>query len=340
MNISTFKIFIIVLLFSSCSKNNNDITVEPPIAPTPPIPPVEEHFYAPLKDILPDSVGVKIQSISYLTEYNSFDGTTVEKDNILCAIGQKDKKLWFAIFEATIENNKIKATKCTNQWINGKEQETQEIINLESGEKVTITHTFNNLYHVYKNGDKYCFIFFIDQYNDYFTAESTLKEYMSCSPIRKTVIISDKIYEYKELSIARPWYNSYCISNLSPNETIPPFGQHEYTYNHYYSISDEKIYDWIYNFSYDIPINEYLGFDGDDFTCYNFKTQRIEWSSGSSIKNIVLQSVPDNAKLVYTKTSAKDNIWTFSVEITYFSGEKEVRTFNLDINDGSVTLNN
>ncbi len=65
---------------------------------------------------------------------------------------------------------------------------------------------------------------------------------------------------------------------------------------------------------------------------YNLKTGETIWEV-----NLKLDNIPSDARLESKFTSKESNIWTYTIDITYYSGEKDTRQFKINIDNGEIT---
>lgn len=63
----------------------------------------------------------------------------------------------------------------------------------------------------------------------------------------------------------------------------------------------------------------------------NLKTGETIWET-----HILLDNIPNDAELSSKITSKENSFWTYSVNITYYSGEKETRQFKINIDNGEI----
>lgn len=64
----------------------------------------------------------------------------------------------------------------------------------------------------------------------------------------------------------------------------------------------------------------------------NFETRKDVWKR----KILELSNEPSNAKMVVTITDKSTNIWSYSVDVTYYDGSKKTVKFKVNIDDGTI----
>lgn len=69
----------------------------------------------------------------------------------------------------------------------------------------------------------------------------------------------------------------------------------------------------------------------DDLSRINLKTGKTIWKA-----RVSLNGVPSDAKLSYEITLKENNFWTYTINIIYYSGEKEKRQFKINLDNGEI----
>ena len=63
----------------------------------------------------------------------------------------------------------------------------------------------------------------------------------------------------------------------------------------------------------------------------NFRTIETIWDT-----DITLNDIPSDANLSPQIAPKENNFWTYIIDITFYSGEKDTRQFKIDIDNGEI----
>ena len=69
------------------------------------------------------------------------------------------------------------------------------------------------------------------------------------------------------------------------------------------------------------------------------KISRINFRTGEKVweTDITLNDIPLDTRLEAGLTTTENNTWIYTINITYRSGEKDTRKFEIDIDNGEIT---
>lgn len=127
------------------------------------------------------------------------------------------------------------------------------------------------------------------------------------------------------------WNNGYAITS---NYHIPKIEKLHF----FYSIEDKTLFktSGYFDLSSCTPLNQ------EEVIAYNqvTKISRINFRTGETIwkTDITLNDIPSDAKLSYEITFKENNFWTYTVNIIYYSGEKDRRQFKINIDNGKYEI--
>lgn len=127
------------------------------------------------------------------------------------------------------------------------------------------------------------------------------------------------------------WNNGYAITfnyNITRNSEELHF---------FYSMEDKTLF----KTSGYIDLLSCTPLNQEEVIAYNQvkKISRINFRTGETIweTDITLNDIPSDAKLSPQITPKENNFWTYIIDITFYSGEKDTRQFKIDIDNGEIT---
>lgn len=126
----------------------------------------------------------------------------------------------------------------------------------------------------------------------------------------------------------KPWYEGSIIND---NCCYSPEGDTIFIVN-------ERAFDRISIFN-SIEVISYKEAVYTEFLGGEFYIARRNFESGENVWNrgvSKLLNEPSNAKMVVTITDKSTNIWSYSVDVTYYDGSKKTVKFKVNIDDGTI----
>lgn len=244
--------------------------------------------------------------------FKHFLANTKKETNITYLIGLRNQKLWVGKFSVTTKEQ-------LHEWISKEDFIIKRTVNLGYGDikKYDFDLKQSGIQIVIQSDDKIAILAGMRGYKDlYFAYQNNIKIYNNEDEI-------DFLGEWDDGFVS--W-----IADLSkPSTFYSPQGDLLYKRVLLFENSDHPINLWrCFSINAEEAIYD-LGLD--NFSRINLKTGETIWET-----HILLDNIPNDAKLSYEITSKKNSFWTYSVNITYYSGEKETRQFKINIDNGEI----
>ena len=153
--------------------------------------------------------------------------------------------------------------------------------------------------------------------------------YVTCGDNIQSYIMETPDFLVRNYSLVT-WNNGYAITfnyNITRNSEELHF---------FYSMEDKTLF----KTSGYIDLLSCTPLNQEEVIAYNQvkKISRINFRTGETIweTDITLNDIPSDAKLSPQITPKENNFWTYIIDITFYSGEKDTRQFKIDIDNGEI----
>lgn len=247
-----------------------------------------------------------------------FQAKQVEDVNYL--VGLRDKKLWIGKFDNDTKEQ-------LGEWNSPEVFNTSRTIDFGYGEikeyKFDLHYAFLQIATLDEQG-----VAILAQIGQ---GEELLSDlYVTCGDNIQSYIMETPDFLVSNYSLVT-WNNGYAIT-LNYNIT-----RNSEELHYFYSMEDKTLF----KTSGYIDLLSCTPLNQEEVITYNQvkKISRINFRTGETIweTDITLNDIPSDTRLKVELTITENNIWIYTINITYRGGEKDIRKFEIDIDNGEIT---